>query len=109
MLYFLQQVLNGLHASALYALLAFGYVLTNGVLHRTNLSYGALFAFSGQSMILVAVFGWYVLWMTLPATVALGIAAGFAYAASFPDRSLLRSPTVLRTRSSQRRSAFRSS
>lgn len=81
MLYFLQQVLNGLHASALYALLAFGYVLTNGVLHRTNLSYGALFAFSGQSMILVAVFGWYVLWMTLPATVALGIAAGFAYAA----------------------------
>ena len=81
MLYFLQQVLNGLHASALYALLAFGYVLTNGVLHRTNLAYGALFAFSGQSMILVAVYGWYVLWLTLPATVALGIAAGFAYAA----------------------------
>ncbi len=81
MLYFLQQVLNGLHASALYALLAFGYVLTNGVLHRTNLAYGAVFAFSGQSMILVAVFGWYVLWLTLPATVALGVVAGFAYAA----------------------------
>ena len=45
MLYFLQQVLNGLHSGALYALLAFGYVLTNGVLHRTNLAYGALFAF----------------------------------------------------------------
>ena len=81
MLYFLQQVLNGLHAGALYALLAFGYALTNGVLHRTNLAYGAIFAFAGQTMILVAVFGWHVLWLTLPATVALGIVAGLAYAA----------------------------
>jgi branched-chain amino acid transport system permease protein len=91
MLYFLQQVLNGFHASALYALLAFGYVLTNGVVRRTNLAYGALFAFSGQSMILVAVYGWYVLWLTLPATVALGIVAGFAYAAlisSFLSRAV---------------------
>ena len=30
--YFLQQLLNGFHSGALYALLAFGYVLTNGVL-----------------------------------------------------------------------------
>lgn len=81
MLYFLQQVLNGLHASAIYALLAFGYALTNSVVRRTNLAYGALFAFSGQAMILVAVFGWYVLWLTLPATVALGVVAAFAYAA----------------------------
>ncbi|GLS33995.1 branched-chain amino acid transport system permease protein [Mesorhizobium albiziae] len=81
MLYFFQQVLNGVHASAIYALLAFGYALTNSVIRRTNLAYGALFAFSGQAMILVAVFGWYVLWLTLPATVALGIAAGFGYAA----------------------------
>ena len=43
---------------ALYALLAFGYVLTNGVLHRTNLAHGAVFAFGGQTMILAAVFGW---------------------------------------------------
>lgn len=81
MLYFLQQVLNGVHAGALYALLAFGYALTNGVVHRTNLAYGAIFAFAGQTMILVAVFGWYVLWLTLPATVGLGIVAGLAYAA----------------------------
>ena len=46
MLYFLQQVLNGVHAGALYALLAFGYALTNGVVHRTNLAYGAIFAFA---------------------------------------------------------------
>jgi branched-chain amino acid transport system permease protein len=81
MLYFLQQVLNGLHSGALYALLAFGYALTNGILQRTNLAYGGLFAFSGQTMILVAVFGWNVLWLTLPATIALGIAVAIAYTA----------------------------
>ena len=52
MLYFLQQLLNGLHSGALYALLAFGYVLTNGVLRRTNLAYGPVFAFAGQVLIL---------------------------------------------------------
>lgn len=81
MLYFLQQVLNGLHSGALYALLAFGYALTNGVLHRINLAHGAVFAFCGQAMILVAVYGYDVLWLTLPATLALGIAAALAYAA----------------------------
>ncbi|RUV30154.1 branched-chain amino acid ABC transporter permease, partial [Mesorhizobium sp. M7A.F.Ca.MR.148.00.0.0] len=72
MLYFFQQVLNGLHSGALYALLAFGYVLTNGILHRTNLAYGALFAFCGQTMILTAAFGYQMLWLTLLAAVALG-------------------------------------
>lgn len=79
--YVLQQALNGVHSGALYALLAFGYALTNGVLGRTNLAYGGLFAFGGQTMILVAVFGWNVLWLTLPASVALGIAAALAYTA----------------------------
>ncbi|UDL92638.1 branched-chain amino acid ABC transporter permease [Mesorhizobium sp. PAMC28654] len=81
MLYFFQQVLNGLHSGALYALLAFGYVLTNGLLHRTNLAYGALFAFCGQTMILAAVFAYQVLWLTLLAAVAFGIVAAFLYAA----------------------------
>ena len=81
MLYFLQQLLNGFHSGALYALLAFGYVLTNGVLKRTNLAHGPVFAFAGQVLILVAVFGWQVLWLTLPATVALGIVSAFVYAA----------------------------
>lgn len=85
MLYFLQQVLNGIHSGALYALLAFGYALTNGVLKRTNLAYGAVFAFCGQIAILVAVFGWYVLFLTLPATIALGIVAALAYAALVSD------------------------
>lgn len=81
MLYLFQQVLNGLHSGALYALLAFGYALTNGILHRTNLAYGALFAFGGQTMILAAVFGYQVLWLTLPATIAFGTAVAFGYAA----------------------------
>ncbi len=80
MLYFLQQVLNGLHSGALYALLAFGYALTNGVVGRTNLAHGSVFAFAGQTLILFAVFGWQVLWLTLPATLALGVVAAFAYA-----------------------------
>ncbi|RVD55099.1 branched-chain amino acid ABC transporter permease [Mesorhizobium sp. M2D.F.Ca.ET.185.01.1.1] len=81
MLYFFQQVLNGLHSGALYALLAFGYVLTNGILHRTNLAHGALFAFCGQTMILTAAFGYQALWLTLAAAVALGAAAAVLYAA----------------------------
>lgn len=80
MIYLLQQVLNGLHIGAIYAALAFGYALTNGVVHRTNLSFGALFAFSGQTAILAAVFGWHALWLTLPATVALGAAVGVGFA-----------------------------
>lgn len=85
MLYLLQQVLNGIHGGALYALLAFGYALTNGVLKRTNLAYGAVFAFCGHTAILVAVFGWYVLFLTLPATIALGVVVALAYAALVSD------------------------
>ncbi|MGE0500480.1 MAG: branched-chain amino acid ABC transporter permease [Rhizobiaceae bacterium] len=80
-LYLLQQVLNGAHAGALYAALAFGYALTNGVLKRTNLAYGAVFAFAGQVLILAAVFGWRVLWLDLPATILLGLIVSSAYAA----------------------------
>lgn len=81
MLYFLQQLLNGLHSAALYALLAFGYVVINGMVKRTNLAHGPVFAFAGQILILIAVFGWNVLWLTLPAAVALGLFAAFAYSA----------------------------
>ena len=81
MAYLLQQLLNGLHMGALYALLAFGYALSHGVIRRTNLAHGAVFAFAGQIAILAAVWGWRVLWLTLPATLSLGIAMGFAYAA----------------------------
>lgn len=90
MLYFLQQLLNGVHSAAIYGLLAFGYALGNGLLKRTNLAYGGIFAFCGQTMILAAVYGWQVLWLTLPATVAFGIAVALGYAALF-SRILSRS------------------
>lgn len=79
MLYLFQQVLNGVHAGALYALLAFGYALVNGVLHRTNLAYGALFAFCGQTMILFALFGWDRLWLIMPLSAVLGAGMALFY------------------------------
>ena len=65
MAYFLQQLLNGLHIGSIYALLAFGYALTYGILRRANLAHGAIFAFGGQVGILATVFAWNVLWLTL--------------------------------------------
>ena len=81
MLYLLQQLLNGLHMGAIYAMLAFGYALINAVLHRTNLAHGAIFGFAGQIMILAAVYGWQVLWLTLPATLAFGFVVALFYGA----------------------------
>jgi len=85
MFYFLQQLLNGLHAGSLYALLAFGYVITNGVLHRTNLAYGPIFAFCGHSMILATLFAYDGLWIALPLSILLGAALAFGYAALVSD------------------------
>lgn len=79
MSYFLQLLFNGVHNAALYALLAYGYVLIHGLTHRTDLSLGAVFAFSGQTFILVAAFGWSILWMTLPAALSFGLLIAAAY------------------------------
>lgn len=81
MAYFLQQILNGLHIGAIYALLSFGYALVNVLLRRTNLAHGAIFGFAGQLMILAAVFGWQVLWLTLSATLIFGGLVALAYSA----------------------------
>ena len=70
--YFLQIIANGLHNGALYALLAYGYVLTGIVTKRPNLAHGAVFAFSGQVLVLAANAGCTVLWMTLPAAILFG-------------------------------------
>jgi len=77
MAYFTQQLLNGLHMGALYALLAYGYAITNGLLRRANLAHGALFALGGQVMILAATYGWTVLWLILPLSLALGVLMAF--------------------------------
>jgi branched-chain amino acid transport system permease protein len=78
--YFLQLLFNGVHTGALYALLAYGYVVMRGLTHRTDLAYGALFAFAGQTLLLVTSFGWSSLWLTLPAALGLGFAVALAYA-----------------------------
>lgn len=80
MAYFLQQLLNGLHIGSIYALLAFGYALTYGILRRANLAHGAIFAFGGQVGILATAFAWNVLWLTLPAALGFGVLLAFAYA-----------------------------
>lgn len=77
--YFLQLLLNGIHNASLYALLAYGYVLIHGLTHRTDLSLGSVFAFSGQTFILGTAFGWTALWMTLPAAMGFGLMIAVIY------------------------------
>jgi len=92
MAYLAQQILNGLHIGALYALLAYGYSLGNGLLKRANLAHGALFAFGGQMAILGTGFGWNVLWLAWPAAIAAGMATAListAFAAHVISRHVL--------------------
>lgn len=79
MLYFLQQIANAVPIAALYAALAFGYAIAFAVTRRADLTYGALFAFSGQMFVLFADFGWNKLWLVLPAALGLGAAAGLMF------------------------------
>lgn len=80
MFYLAQQVLNGLHVGALYGVLAFGYALSHALLHRTNLAYGAIFAFTGQIMILAVSYAWFVLWLVWPLALAIGVIVALGYA-----------------------------
>ena len=79
MLYFLQQLANAVPIAALYAVLAFGYAIAFAVTRRADLTYGALFAFSGQMFVLFADFGWNRLWLVLPAALGLGAAAALSF------------------------------
>jgi branched-chain amino acid transport system permease protein len=72
MAYFAQQVLNAIPIAALYAVLAFGYTLVFSITRRADVTYGAIFAFAGQTYLLFADFGWNRLWLVLPATLAFG-------------------------------------
>ncbi|MES5097692.1 branched-chain amino acid ABC transporter permease [Agrobacterium sp. BA1120] len=76
MAYFLQQFLNAVPVAALYAALAFGYVIAFSITKRADVTYGAIFAFAGLTCLLFADFGWNQLWLILSATLALGAAAG---------------------------------
>ncbi|WP_416408512.1 branched-chain amino acid ABC transporter permease [Agrobacterium rosae] len=76
MAYFLQQLLNAVPVASLYAALAFGYAISFAITKRADVTYGAIFAFAGLNCLLFADFGWNQLWLILPATLALGAAAG---------------------------------
>jgi branched-chain amino acid transport system permease protein len=79
--YLAQILLNGAHNGGLYALLAYGYVLTYQVTKRASFAHGALFAFSGQNLILFTAFGWNSLWLLFPLALAFGMAASAALSA----------------------------
>lgn len=81
MAYLLQQLMNAVPISALYAALSFGYALAFGMMRRPDITYGALFAFAGQVFLLFAHIGWNRLFLILPATLALAAAASFLYTA----------------------------
>lgn len=70
--YTLQQLLNSLPLAALYAVLAFGYSVSFALTKRADLTYGALFAFSGHSFLLGAHWGWNLLFLTFAASLMAG-------------------------------------
>ena len=93
MAYFLQQLANAVPIAALYALLAFGYAIAFAVTRRADLTYGALFGFSGQIFLLFTDFAFNRLWLVLPASLALGALAALIYTAGtgiFLGRSVFR-------------------
>ncbi len=79
MAYFLQQLASALPIAALYALLAFGYSIAFSVTRRADLTYGALFGFSGQVFLLFSDFAFNRLWLLLPLALTLGAVMALAY------------------------------
>jgi branched-chain amino acid transport system permease protein len=78
MAYLLQQLANAFPLAALYAALAFGYSIAFAVTNRADITYGAIFAFSGHIYLIFAHFGWNQLWLIFPAALGLGAVAALA-------------------------------
>jgi len=79
MAYLLQQLANAVPLAALYAALAFGYAIAFGVTKRADITYGAIFAFSGQILLLFTEFAYVRFWLVLPAALAIGACAAVVY------------------------------
>ncbi len=93
MAYLLQQLANAIPLAALYATLAFGYSLAFGVTRRADITYGAIFAFSGQILLLFTDIAYNKLWLILPAALTLGALASLLYsmaASVWIGRSVMR-------------------
>ena len=80
MAYLLQQLANAVPLAALYAALAFGYSVAFGVTRRADITYGALFAFAGQLLLLFSDVGYTHMILVLPAALLFGAAVAFLYA-----------------------------
>jgi branched-chain amino acid transport system permease protein len=81
MSYFAQILGNGLHNGFLYALLAYSYVLLHQVVPRPNLAHGALFAFSGQVLVMGASLAFNALIFTFASSLAFGFVASTLFCA----------------------------
>jgi branched-chain amino acid transport system permease protein len=79
MAYLLQQLANAVPLAALYAALAFGYAIGFGVTRRADITYGALYAFSGQLLLLFSDVGYTRLILVLPAAIAFGALISAVY------------------------------
>ncbi|MBB3351335.1 branched-chain amino acid ABC transporter permease [Rhizobium lentis] len=79
MAYLLQQLANAVPLAALYAALAFGYAVAFGVTKRADITYGAIFAFSGQILLLFTELAYIRFWLVLPAAIAIGACAALVY------------------------------
>ncbi len=81
--YFAQQAWNGLQVSAFYALLAVGYLLVHAVTNRTNLAFGAIAMWSGQTAVLAASMLGSVFYLAAGPALVLAVASALAVAAVF--------------------------
>ncbi len=71
------QIINGLVMGTMYALVALGFTLVLGVLHRLNLAHGDIFVLGG--FVGLGALNWGMpAWLTIPLAVVVGGAAGIA-------------------------------
>jgi branched-chain amino acid transport system permease protein len=92
MAYLLQQLANAVPLAALYAALAFGYSIGFGVTRRADITYGALYAFSGQLLLLFTDVGYSRMFLILPAAFTFGVVLALIYtmgAGLFIGRSIM--------------------
>ena len=75
LLFFLQQLTNGLALGSVYALLAIGFSMIYGILRMMNFAHGDLYAFS-SILIAAMIADVYPIWIALPTGVVVGALIG---------------------------------
>jgi branched-chain amino acid transport system permease protein len=101
--YALQIAANGLHNGMIYAVLSYSYVLIYAITRRANLAHGAVFALSGQVLVMATNLAYNVLIFTLTASILWGVvissiisaSAIFALARVVMPRFISRGPNMM--------------